>query len=119
MKIVLVLLVILGLAGVALWQTGTLDSGISTDTISGGTFTVKRGDLSITLTERGTLKTRNAAQVRSQVEGRTPIQWLADEGKAVKQGDVETAKGLLRDAIETHPQHFETAVRSLRALEVN
>ncbi|WP_085309459.1 tetratricopeptide repeat protein [Planktotalea arctica] len=36
---------------------------------------------------------------------------------AVKQGDVETAKGLLRDAIETHPQHFEAAVRSLRALE--
>lgn len=38
---------------------------------------------------------------------------------AVKQGDVETAKGLLRDAIETHPQHFEAAVRSLRALEGN
>ncbi len=38
---------------------------------------------------------------------------------AVKQGDVETAKGLLRDAIQTHPQHFEAAVRSLRALEVN
>lgn len=38
---------------------------------------------------------------------------------AVKQGDVETAKGLLRDAIQTHPQHFEAAVRALRALEVN
>ncbi len=38
---------------------------------------------------------------------------------AVKQGDVETGKGLLRDAIETHPQHFEAAVRSLRALENN
>jgi Flp pilus assembly protein TadD len=36
---------------------------------------------------------------------------------AVKQGDVETAKGLLRDAVETHPQHFEAAVRSLSALE--
>ena len=36
---------------------------------------------------------------------------------AVKQGDVETGKSLLRDAIETHPQHFETAVRSLRALD--
>ncbi|CUH64232.1 tetratricopeptide repeat protein [Thalassovita gelatinovora] len=36
---------------------------------------------------------------------------------AVKQGDVETAKGLLREAIDTHPQHFEAAVRSLRALE--
>jgi len=36
---------------------------------------------------------------------------------AIKQGDVETGKGLLRDAIESHPQHFEAAVRSLRALE--
>lgn len=38
---------------------------------------------------------------------------------AVKQGDVATGKGLLRDAIDTHPQHFEAAVRSLRALEAN
>lgn len=38
---------------------------------------------------------------------------------AVKQGDISTAKGLLRDAIQTHPQHFEAAVRSLNALEAN
>lgn len=36
---------------------------------------------------------------------------------AVKQGDIEMGKTLLREAIETHPQHFEDAVRSLRALE--
>jgi len=36
---------------------------------------------------------------------------------AVKQGDVATGEGLLREAISTHPQHFEEAVRSLRALE--
>lgn len=36
---------------------------------------------------------------------------------AIKQGDVQTGKGLLREAIDTHPQHFEEAVRSLRALE--
>ncbi|MBZ8117680.1 tetratricopeptide repeat protein [Roseovarius sp. LXJ103] len=36
---------------------------------------------------------------------------------AIKQGDVNTGKTLLRDAIETHPQHFEAAVRSLRALD--
>ncbi|GHF42480.1 tetratricopeptide repeat protein [Seohaeicola zhoushanensis] len=36
---------------------------------------------------------------------------------AVKQGDTETAKGLLRDAIATHPQHFDEAVRSLKALD--
>ena len=29
------------------------------------------------------------------------------------------AKGLLREAIDTHPQHFEAAVRALRALEDN
>lgn len=38
---------------------------------------------------------------------------------AIKQGDVAMGKGLLRDAIETHPQHFEAAARSLEALEAN
>lgn len=38
---------------------------------------------------------------------------------AVKQGDIETGKGLLREAVETHPQHFEAAARSLTALEGN
>lgn len=36
---------------------------------------------------------------------------------AIKKGDIQTGKALLQDAINTHPQHFETAVRSLRALE--
>lgn len=36
---------------------------------------------------------------------------------AIKQGDVETGKGLLREAIDTHPQHFEAAARALNALE--
>ncbi|NUH65906.1 tetratricopeptide repeat protein [Sulfitobacter sp. S0837] len=36
---------------------------------------------------------------------------------AIKRGDVATGKGLLQEAIDTHPQHFEAAVRSLRALE--
>lgn len=36
---------------------------------------------------------------------------------AIKQGDVATGKSLLADAIATHPQHFDAAVRSLEALE--
>lgn len=36
---------------------------------------------------------------------------------AVKQGDVTVAKGLLQEAIDTHPQYFESAVRSLEALD--
>lgn len=36
---------------------------------------------------------------------------------AIKQGDVRIGKGLLQEAIDTHPQHFEAAVRSLAALD--
>lgn len=36
---------------------------------------------------------------------------------AIKQGDVNTGKALLAEAIDTHPQHFDAAVRSLEALE--
>ena len=36
---------------------------------------------------------------------------------AVKQGDTSVGKSLLQNAVDTHPQHFEAAVRSLAALE--
>ena len=36
---------------------------------------------------------------------------------AIKQGDVAVGKGLLQEAIDTHPQHFEAAARSLAALD--
>ncbi|MEP2783952.1 MAG: hypothetical protein ABJO67_10580 [Pseudoruegeria sp.] len=36
---------------------------------------------------------------------------------AIKQGDVRTGQGLLKNAIDTHPQHFEEASRALSALE--
>lgn len=38
---------------------------------------------------------------------------------AIKQGDISVGKGLLNQAIETHPQYFEAAVRSLNALDAN
>jgi Tfp pilus assembly protein PilF len=38
---------------------------------------------------------------------------------AIKQGDVVMGKTLLEEAIDTHPQHFDEAVRALRALESN
>ena len=36
---------------------------------------------------------------------------------AVKQGDVKLGEGLLREAVATHPQHFEAASKALTALE--
>ncbi len=36
---------------------------------------------------------------------------------AIRRGDVDIGRGLLEDAIDTHPQHFEAAVRALQTLE--
>ena len=36
---------------------------------------------------------------------------------AIRQGEVDVGRGLLTEAIDTHPQHFEAAVRALRALD--
>jgi hypothetical protein len=36
---------------------------------------------------------------------------------AIRQGEISTGRNLLSEAIDTHPQHFEAAVRALRALE--
>ncbi len=38
---------------------------------------------------------------------------------AIRQGDESIGRGLLVEAIDTHPQHFEEATRALRALEGN
>jgi len=38
---------------------------------------------------------------------------------AIKQGDVAVGRGLLEEAIDTHPQHFDAAVRALEALQNN
>ena len=36
---------------------------------------------------------------------------------AIRRGDVDIGRGLLEDAIDTHPQHFQAAVQALRTLE--
>ncbi len=36
---------------------------------------------------------------------------------AIRQGDIDIGRGLLEDAIDIHPQHFDEAVRTLAALK--
>ncbi len=35
---------------------------------------------------------------------------------AIQKGDFDIARGLLQEAIDTHPQHFDAAVSALAAL---
>ena len=51
-------------------------------------FVVKRGPLRISVTEAGTIKSRDRVVVKSEVEGRTTILWLIQEGKHVQKGDL-------------------------------
>ncbi|MDE0960210.1 MAG: HlyD family efflux transporter periplasmic adaptor subunit [Planctomycetota bacterium] len=106
----LLLLVIL------VWNLG---SGGATGTARGGSTPVRRGTLKVTLTERGTLKTRNAVHVQSEVKGRTPIEWLIEEGSRVEAGDVvvelekqETQRRI--DELERNLIGIEIALNSSR-----
>ena len=52
------------------------------------TFAVRRGPLTISVTEAGTINNRDQVVVKSEVEGRTAILWLIPEGTDVKKGDL-------------------------------
>ncbi len=55
---------------------------------AGSAFTVERGLLEINLTETGTIKSRDQFVVKSEVEGRTSIIYVIDEGVQVKEGEL-------------------------------
>ncbi len=60
---------------------------------------------------------RMPAVPASQVERAQLLHTMALS--AIKQGDISTGKALLQEAIDTHPQHFDAAVRALRTLETS
>ena len=60
-----------------------------------GTFTVRRGDLPITVTESGGIKALNSTDIKSEVEGRTTIISIVDEGTTITPEDVNNRKVLV------------------------
>jgi len=66
-------------------------------------FVVERGPLRISLTESGSIQSRERVIIRSEVEGRRTILSLVDEGKHVKKGDLLVeidASGLEESRVE-------------------
>ena len=65
------------------------------------TFVAKRGPLTISVLESGTVTAREEITLRNEVEGRTSIVQLVPEGKMVKKGEllVELDASTLKDAI--------------------
>jgi HlyD family secretion protein len=58
-------------------------------------FTVKRGDLTISVTENGDIKAVKSTDIKCDVEGRTSIVSIVPEGTNVTQEDVDNGKVLV------------------------
>ena len=86
MKIAAITFVVTLASGFGVWVTGLVESDEGGAGGVQGTYEVRRGSLPITLTERGTLKTKNSEVVRAETHAK--IEWLIDEGKKVKKGDI-------------------------------
>jgi HlyD family secretion protein len=92
----IVLLLLIGIAVVAFDHSGS-------KTILTGdmpSFVVKRGPLRISVTESGTIQAREQIILKCEVEGKTTILTLVEEGTRVKKGDllVELDSSALLDA---------------------
>ena len=81
---ILIVIGILGTGAVIAAWIASEDSSV----YAGPTTEVRRGDLTISVTESGSLRNRDLEIVSNRVEGRTTILWIIEEGRHVEQGDL-------------------------------
>ncbi|MHC5093393.1 MAG: efflux RND transporter periplasmic adaptor subunit [Planctomycetota bacterium] len=93
-KIVLTAIVIaIVLSGYVAYRLSLQNTGSPSQSVS--TFPVRRGDLMMSVTESGTIKARNAVEIKSKVEGEATILSLVPEGSDVTAEDVANGKVLV------------------------
>jgi HlyD family secretion protein len=97
----IVLLLLIGIVVVAFDHSGSKNVLTTSDMSS---FAVKRGPLRISVTESGTIQAREQIILKCEVEGKTTILTLVEEGTRVKKGDllVELDASALIDARVDH-----------------
>ncbi len=122
--ILVAVLVVIGSAIAAVSATGTRGSS---KVDAGSIFTVERGPLTIGLTESGTIKSRDQHIVKSEVEGRTSVIYVIDEGVVVKKGEllVELDSSELQDRlvdqqiqVENTDANFVSAQENLEVTKI-
>jgi len=108
----LVALICLVLVVLGLTQKATVAN------VDGGsnTFTVRKDDLTVTVTESGSIKARNSIDIKSEVEGQTTIISIVPEGTYITREDVNNGKILValdsstpRDQLELRKIDLATA----------
>ncbi len=120
--VVLVLLLGGGISAVAYTQ-----SKGSSDSNTASFYTVERKALSIDLTETGTIKSRDQHVIKNQVEGRTSVIFVIEEGVVVKEGDllIELDSSSLEDRlvdqqiqVENTDADFVSAQENLEVVKI-
>jgi len=80
-------------ASIFLWRLFGRTKGANKEL---GTYTVRRDDLPITVTENGDIKAIKSKEIKSEVEGRTRIISIVDEGTIITAEDVNNGKVLVK-----------------------
>ncbi|MFC1764453.1 efflux transporter periplasmic adaptor subunit [Planctomycetota bacterium] len=117
MKAIGLLCLLAVVGGAVVWRE--VKAGARTSDSTMATFVARRGPLTISVLESGTIKARDQKILKNEVEGRTSIIYLVDEGTRVKQGDklVELdASGMMDDKIdqEIYVQNADASFVSAR-----
>jgi HlyD family secretion protein len=114
-KVIAALVVVAIVVSGAVWLTVVRGSDKSAQDVA--TFPAKRGPLTISVVESGSIKARDQLIIKNEVEGRTSIITLVREGTHVKKGDllVELDASTLQD----NKIDQEIRVRNTEAAYVN
>ena len=84
----LLVLIVLGAAGWFGWQRFAPQAvAHASDVPLQATYTVKRGDLEIRVTENGYLKAKNNVEIKPKFSRSSTITWLIEEGTEVEESD--------------------------------
>jgi len=105
----IVVVLVLGLGWA--WKEGLVFSGEEGVEIAGAP--VRRGSLEISVTERGNLTAKNSVSIKSEVEGRSTLLYLIEEGVVVEPG--ELLAEIDTSDMEDRRVAQEIAVQSARA----
>jgi HlyD family secretion protein len=91
--VIICIAVVVSIGVLAFFNKKTGDSGSSNS--STGLFAVKRGDLTISVTESGSIKAVDTKDIKSEVEGRATIVNIVPEGTMITAEDVNNGKVLV------------------------
>ena len=96
--VVITLILVVGIVSMAGLGSKSTDESLAV-------FAARRGPLTISVSESGTIKAREQEVIKSQVEGQTQIIFLVPEGTRVKKGEllVELDTSSLEDKTVEQP----------------